>query len=141
MRRSILALALLIPAAGCGTFGFGGGPRSFVAASISPADAPALASAVVAFVTMRQPPGPIAVVAPDGDPAGLAQRITADLRAAGHVVSPSGRNHLAYQLAPYDGGVLVRVTLDDERAARVLDRRGGRLVPGGPYTMTIAEAR
>lgn len=135
-----LTLALLLPLAACGT----GSSQlnSYVAKDISPGDVPALSSAVVAFVTMRQPPGPLMLQPPPGDAPGLTERITADLRAAGHAVSPGGRNRLAYQVEPYGPRtLLVRVALDDARGARVLARTsGGALGPSGPYTVSLAGA-
>lgn len=145
MRRQLLALALLAhSAAGCASLR--GGPEmpgSFVAEGIAPADAPAISSTVASFVTMRAPPGPIALDAPEGDPADLAEKVAADLRAAGHAVSPSGRNRLSYRVEEHARGTyLVRIALDGERAARILARgQGGRLEPASPYTVTLAEAK
>jgi hypothetical protein len=94
---------------------------------------------------MRQPPGPVAVDAPkDGDTAGLADLVASNLRAAGFVVSPTGRNHLAYDVEGADAHeLLLRVTLDDARGARLLTRAAPDqpLAAQGPFTVTLGAAR
>lgn len=134
-----LALLLLAGLGGCTTMGLG----SYVSPTLAEADAPTVAQAVVGFVNLREGPsaGPIAVDAPQGDTL-LTPKIEAALRNAGYTVSPSGRRKLAYQVEPRAGGALVRLTLDGTRAARPYARaQDGALVPAGPYSVTLAEAR
>lgn len=137
-----LAACLLLPAAGCAAVG--GAPHthsSFLGSDIPAADVPALSAAVASFVTMRAPPGPIAVQSPDEDKAGMAERISNDLRAAGHVVSETGRNRLSYQASRMGDAVLLRMALDNDKAARVLVRgQSGALQPSGPVTLTLGRA-
>jgi len=140
MRGTPLALVLLAGlAAGCA-----GQPTmsSFVDSRVPKTDMPVIADAVVAFVSMRQPPGPVAVMAPPRGDDGLAVRIAEGLRAAGIAVAPSGPNRLAYRIAPYDAGaLLLRVDLGGEHATRLFIRgRGDDLVPSGPFAVTVTEA-
>lgn len=138
--RALLPLAALLPFAACAAAGGAHPAASHVADGVARGDVPALSAAVVAFVSMRQPPGPVALQAPRVDPVGLTDRVAADLRAAGHALSPTGRNRLVVQAETFGEGVLLRVLLDDARAARVLDRMpGGTLAGTGPYTVTSGE--
>lgn len=135
--RAFLAPLALLPLAAC--VGAVPASGSHVADGIAPGDVPALSAAVLAFVGMRQPPGPVALLPPPADPVGLTDRVASDLRAAGHALSPTGRNRLAVQAEPYGGDVLLRVVLDDARAARVLTRTpSGTLAGASPYTLTLA---
>lgn len=138
MRLRALMLAGFVATTGCASY-----PSSYVSPNIAEADVPAIASGIVTYVRMRQEPaaGAIAVQAPPQDLV-VAPQVEAALQQAGFNVTPSGQNRLTYQIEPRStDGVLVRMTLNGERAARAYGRAaGGALAPIGPYTVTVGEA-
>jgi hypothetical protein len=146
MRRGlIVAASLALALGGCASRpggGTGSPSASFLATDIPASDVPAISAAVASFVTMRAPPGPIGIRSPDKDTGGMSERLASDLRAAGHAVSPDGRNRLSYQATRFERDtVLLRIALDGARAARVLARgQSGALQPAGPVTLSFADA-
>lgn len=150
----LAAAAVAVSVAACSTVGAGPGAipggreaESSVAQGLSAADARAVSSSIVDFVSLRvaASAGPVRLVPPRGDGL-LTPLLEEDLRSGGYQLSAdrgAAKHSLAYQVSQMDGGVLVRLNLDRRlTAARYLARdakMGGGLRPAGPYT--VMEAR
>ncbi len=112
------------------------GLASAVPADLALAEAVPLAAAMADLTTRRVPAssGAIVVLAPAGD-AALTSALLNDLRAAGYTVADSGPHRLAYQVNALGGDVLVRMDLDDARAARLFTRTAGGLSAAGAFSV------
>lgn len=117
-----------------------------------PEDAAVLASGITAFVSAKLPAASSTLVL-DATPAeqssnALTPALAESLRRAGFAVADSAQtaptvaHHLQYVVTPLDTGSLVRLLLDDRMSATRLFVRNtsGELQPGGPFTVTQADA-
>lgn len=125
---------------------------SYVGLIERPEDAAVLASGITAFVSAKLPAASSTVVL-DATPAdqssnALTPALAESLRRAGFAIADSGQtgpnatHHLQYVVTPLDTGSLVRLLLDDRTSATRLFVRNtsGELQPGGPFTVTQADA-
>lgn len=112
------------------------GLASAVPADLALAEAVPLAAAMADLTTRRVPAssGAIVVLAPAGD-AALTSALLNDLRPAGYTVADSGPHRLAYQVNALGDDVLVRMDLDDARAARLFTRTAGGLSAAGAFSV------
>lgn len=139
MTRSILLLPLL--AAACA------GPQamtSYVSLGRQ-GDAWKTADTINSYVSAKLPAAHTTIaVMPSGAHDPIFPLLVRDLRSDGFAIAdpkrPGGANRLAYQVSPFDGGELVRVSIDGRhQASRFLTRSAtGNLMPGGPYTVREA---
>ena len=149
-RNCVLALRLLaaISVSGCAI-----GPNtSYVGAIGQPVDGEAVATTMAEFVSMSLPGAPgILVLDPtpsDQASNALTPAFASALRRCGFTIGggsqPLGGNthRIRYLVTPLDSGVLARVTIDGttEGSQFLARNAGGILQPGGPFTVTRAEA-
>ena len=149
-RNCVLTLALLAITlvAGCTV-----GPNtSYVGKLRQPTDFEAVATAMAEFVSMSLPGAP-SVLMLDPTPSdqasnALTQAFASALRRCGFSIG-GGSQHLGgnthrirYLVTPLDSGVLARLMIDGTtEGSRFFARNaGGSLQPGGPFTVTQAEA-
>lgn len=122
-----------------------GASGSYVADLRAPTDAQVLASGVVDFVAAELPAASSSI-ALDPTPSSqqknaLTPALLRDLRQRGFAIADdkqadqAGIHHLRYLVTPLEGGVLVRLSIDDRtRAARFFTRNSaGSLQAGGPF--------
>ncbi len=149
-RNCVLTLALLtitlVP--GCAV-----GPNtSYVGKLRQPADSEAVATAMAEFVSTSLPgaPGVLMLDPTPSDQASnaLTPAFASALRRCGFTIGagsqPLGSNthRIRYLVTPLDNGVLARLTIDGTtEGSRFFTRNSsGTLQPGGPFTVTQAEA-
>ena len=149
-RSCVLTLALLAMTlvAGCAV-----GPNtSYVGELRQPTDSEAVATAMAEFVSMSLPgaPGALMLDPTPSDQASnaLTPAFASALRRCGFTIGGSsqplrGNTHrIRYLVTPLDSGVLARLTIDGttEGSQFLARNAGGILQPGGPFTVTRAEA-
>jgi hypothetical protein len=149
-RTGVLSLGLLaaISVSGCAI-----GPNtSYVGTIGQPVDGEAVATAMAEFVSMSLPgaPGVLLLDPTPSDQASnaLTPSFASALRRCGFTIgggsqSLDGNAHrIRYLVTPLDSGVLARLTIDGTtEGSRFFARNsGGSLQPGGPFTVTQAEA-
>jgi hypothetical protein len=149
-RRCVIAVELLavIFISGCAI-----GPNtSYVGSLGQPVNGEAVATAMAEFVSMSLPGAP-GVVMLDPTPSdqasnALTPAFASALHRCGFTISSSSQllsgtaHRIRYLVTPLDDGVLARLTIDgNTEGSRYFSRdaRGG-LQPGGPFTVTQAEA-
>lgn len=149
-RNCVLALRLLaaISVSGCAI----GANTSYVGTIGQPVDGEAVATTMAEFVSMRLPgaPGVLVLDPTPSDQASnaLTPAFASALRRCGFTIGdgsqPLGSNthRIRYLVTPLDDGVLARLTIDGTtEGSRFFTRNsGGSLQPGGPFTVTQAEA-
>lgn len=124
---------------------------SYVSGVRHPTDPSVLGNVVAEFAALRLPPrSTIALDPTPQDQAGntVTPALTHALQGRGFAVveanrpTPAGAHRLRYLVTTLDDGDLVRLTMDGAiEGARFLVRNpAGGLQPGGPLTMTQAEA-
>jgi hypothetical protein len=143
MRTPCQALVLLAASllGGCAL----GSSGSYVANLRAPADAQVLASGMVDFVAAELPAAS-STISLDPTPSGqqknaLTPALLRDLRQRGFAIADgnqadqAGIHHLRYLVTPLEGGVLVRLSIDDRtQAARFFaPNTAGSLQAGGPF--------
>ncbi|MGE5516190.1 MAG: hypothetical protein ACM31D_10255 [Bacteroidota bacterium] len=119
---------------------------SWVEGNVSSADAQVLADAVVRVAKQRLPPASTTLVlAPAGTTSSpLPEVIAEGLRKAGFALASAPQTDkihpLRYMVTPFDGRMLLRVTVDTMTTAQVFAPDGkGQLAPASPQsTQTVA---
>lgn len=119
---------------------------SWIEGNLSPADVQFLADAVVRVAKQRLPPASTTlVVAPAGTTSSpLPEGIAEGLRKAGFALASSPQTDkahpLRYVVTPFDGRMLLRVTVDTMTTAQLFAPDGkGQLAPASPQsTQTVA---
>jgi hypothetical protein len=125
MMRPLLVLPLLL--AGCVS---AWPPGSYV--EVSPADANVLAPAIADYLTSTLPGHQDINLITTGPTDPIAPLVVASLDANGFTNTPTGRK-ISYVAAPTDGGVLLRINIDDqEGASRFYSYVSGVLLTNGP---------
>jgi hypothetical protein len=110
-------------------------PSGSYVAEIGDADAHVLAASVTEYLVGALRPGVPVAIPPDGDV--ICPLLAAELRRAGIGQNANGRQ-VDYVAAPLDGGVMLRVSIDNhEGASRFFVRSNGSLVAGGPMTVAL----
>jgi hypothetical protein len=134
MNKSFLLLSGIFFLGGCAQ-----GFSSYVS-SIQPDQAPIIAKDVTEFIRTRVNPysGPLQIEGPGNDGL-IAPALRKSLVSAGYKISNESPKHqLAYQIAPLDRGVIVRLYLDGSDAARYYRDNLGSLSPSGPFSFREA---
>lgn len=136
--RMVLLIAATIALAGCASPSI---TESWVEGSLSPADAQNLADTVVRIAKQRLPPASSTIaLAPTGTTTSPLPEMVADgLRKSGFALAPSEQtdkaNQLRFMVTPFDGQVLLRVTVDAMTTAQIFAANGnGQLAPVSPQS-------
>ena len=124
---------------------------SYVGGSMSNADADVIAAAITSFVQAHVPAAsstvaidPATVAIGGGLTSPLPGLVTSDLRKAGYgVAAPGvtvpGTHTVRYLVSPLDGGLLLRVTVDQAQGSQVFGTTAqGMLAAASPITQTGA---
>ena len=122
---------------------------SYVGGSMSDADAGVIAEAITSFVQTHVPAAsstvtvdPATVAIGGGLKSPLPGLVTSDLRKAGYgVAAPGvtvpGAHTVRYLVSPLDGGLLLRVTVDQIQGSQVFETTAqGMLAAASPVTQT-----
>ena len=149
-RNCVLSLRILavIAVSGCSI-----APNTSYVGEFGPAvDAGAVTTAMAEFVSMSLPGAP-GIIVLDPTPADQARNtltplFAAALRRYGFTIGDTSRplagttHRVRYLVTPLDNGVLARLTIDGttEAAQFFVRNTRGSLRPGGPFTVTQAEA-
>jgi len=147
-RMPALGILAVISVSGCAL----SPNRSYVGEFGQPADAEAVATAMAEFVSLNLPGAP-GVLVLDPTPSDQASNtftpsFAAALRRCGFSMGDAGRplagatHRVRYLVTPLDNGALARLTIDGttEGAQFFVRNPGGRLQPGGRFTVTQMDA-
>jgi uncharacterized lipoprotein YmbA len=141
MMRRLLAAAMLLGLAACAS---DPAAESWVEGSLSSADSKMLAETVAQIARQRLPPASSTVmVAPLSGATGatLPEAIADALRKAGFAVTTNsaqtaGAHSLLYRVTPFDGQMLLRVSIDATMTAQVFGANAkGQLAPASPQSV------
>lgn len=142
--RIVLLIAATMALAGCAS---PSKTESWVEGNLSAADAQNLADTVVRIAKQRLPPASSTIaLAPTGTATSpLPEMIANGLRKSGFALAPSEQTDKAHQLrfmvTPFDGQVLLRVTVDAMTTAQIFAANGnGQLAPVSPQSAQKAIA-
>ncbi len=142
MRRFVFALAIPLIAGGCASLQ----PSMVSYVGVTDLhDVSYVASAITTYVATKLPPSSSTVLLeqPPGGWDPVTPELRDELRSRGFTMAdaahPAGAHTLSYIATPFEGGMLVEISIDGAQASQFLARdSAGKLEAGGPYTVREA---